>query len=100
MAFCSNCGKEIDDETDFCPNCGTRVIKTEKQTEVKVQTTPEENTTGFAVIGFLFPMVGLILWAVWKKSNPKRSKSTIKGTLIGFAVGIVLSILLAVIGGE
>ena len=27
MVYCSNCGAKIDDETFFCPKCGTKTLK-------------------------------------------------------------------------
>ena len=38
MPYCSNCGKKIDDTTNFCSNCGTvfsPMKKTEKNTIIK-----------------------------------------------------------------
>lgn len=29
MKFCSNCGKEIDEKAEICPNCGVRAGSTE-----------------------------------------------------------------------
>ena len=49
--FCINCGQELDAETKFCPECGTKIVKTEtpkkrgrkKKEEVVAETTIEEN---------------------------------------------------------
>lgn len=38
---------------------------------------------GYAVLCFLFPMIGLILYLVWKDQYPLRAKSCGKGALIG-----------------
>lgn len=32
--YCGNCGKEIEDDAAFCPECGSRVEATQK-TKVK-----------------------------------------------------------------
>jgi predicted amidophosphoribosyltransferase len=31
MAYCSNCGKELDAESNFCPKCGVRTEKGVKE---------------------------------------------------------------------
>ena len=49
--FCINCGQELDAETKFCPECGTKIINSEnpkkrgrkKKEEVVEETTIEEN---------------------------------------------------------
>ena len=51
---------------------------------------------GFALLGFLFPLIGLILYFVYEDKRPKRAKSVGKGALAGVITGIVVSILLAV----
>ena len=31
--YCFNCGKEIDDDSEFCPFCGTHLIEETKSTK-------------------------------------------------------------------
>jgi len=57
---------------------------------------PDAPSAGFAVLGFFIPIVGLILWLVWKDNTPLKAKSAGKGALIGFIVSIVLTILIFV----
>ncbi len=91
MAFCRNCGQSIDDNAVVCVHCGTAVSNTPA-------TDPDDaSSVGFAILGFFFPLIGLILYLVWKGNKPKRAKSCGKGALIGFIVGIVLSILISVL---
>ena len=54
-------------------------------------------STGFAVLGFFFPVVGLILYLVWKDTLPLRSKSAGKGAIIGAIVYVALIILSIII---
>ena len=58
-----------------------------------VQQTEEESTFGWAVLGFFFPLIGLILYLVWKDTKPQASKSAGKGALIGVIVGVVFTFL-------
>lgn len=58
----------------------------------------KKGNTGWAVLGFFLPIVGLILWLVWKNSRPEDSHQAGKGALIGvivYAVFIVVSIIFA-----
>lgn len=54
---------------------------------------PDAPSTGFAVLGFFFPLVGLILYLVWKDKTPLKAKSCGKGALIGFIVNTAVSII-------
>ena len=52
---------------------------------------------GWMVIGFLFPIIGLILWLVWKEEYPSRAKCCGLGALISVIVAIVLVLLYFII---
>jgi hypothetical protein len=52
---------------------------------------------GFAVLCFFMPLVGLILYLVWKDEYPLKAKSCGKGALIGAIVIFGLSCLLTVL---
>lgn len=47
-------------------------------------------STGFAILCFCFPIVGLILYCVWRETLPQRAKSAGVGGLLGFVIGAVL----------
>ena len=47
---------------------------------------------GFAVLGFFVPVVGLILFLVWKDNMPQKAKSCGKGALAGVIVAAAISI--------
>ena len=51
----------------------------------------DSSSIGFAVLGFFFPLVGLILFIIWNKSMPLMARSAGKGAAIGFAVGVALT---------
>ena len=52
---------------------------------------------GYAALGFFFPVIGLILYLVWKDQTPLRARSAGKGALIGVIVSVVGSVLLSVL---
>lgn len=99
--FCKNCGKEIDDRAAICPNCGVST-ETTAVTPGATHNAADAPSTGFAFLGFFFPLVGLILYLVWKAEYPLKAKSCGKGALIGviveFVLGFVMGIIMALAG--
>jgi hypothetical protein len=85
MAFCKNCGNQIEDNAATCPNCGA-----------------SQNTDngGFlwGLLGCCIPIVGLVLFLVWKDTKPKTSKAAGIGALVGVILMILYYILIAVVG--
>ncbi|MCL2376767.1 MAG: hypothetical protein FWC76_05145 [Defluviitaleaceae bacterium] len=55
-------------------------------------------SVGFMVLSIFFPVVGLILYFVWKDSQPLKAKSCGKGAIIGVIAGVVLAILFIALG--
>jgi len=51
----------------------------------------------FAVLGFFFPLVGLILFAVWQSTMPLRAKSAGIGALVGVIAGIASTCLFFIV---
>lgn len=96
--YCKKCGKEINDEAVVCPNCGCATDN--YKTNTKSAAVIDENdapSAGFAVLGFFVPLVGLILYLVWKDKMPLRAHSAGKGALISVIIGVVFSVIYAVI---
>ena len=53
----------------------------------------EGGTAGWAILSFFFPIVGLILFIVWKDSKPKSARAAGKGALISVIAVILLYVL-------
>lgn len=53
----------------------------------------EKGNIGYGILGFFFPLVGLILFLVWKDTKPADSKVSGIGALIGFCASIVFYII-------
>ncbi len=94
--FCSKCGKEINDEAVVCVHCGCAV----ENRKVAAANGGDAPSTGLAVLGFFFPLIGLILYLVNKDTAPLKAKSAGKGALIGFCVSLVFSIIYAAVAGS
>lgn len=67
------------------------IEKNKKKTEYKNATESNENL-GLKIVSFLFPLVGLIVYAVNIVQNPDIAKQCGKWALIGFCIGLILSI--------
>ena len=90
--FCWNCGKEISENAYVCPHCGALIGN--KKAQVKTDDAP---SAGFAVLCFFFPLLGLILYLIWKPEYPLKAASCGKGALIGVIVSVAFSILYVII---
>lgn len=58
----------------------------------------EQVSKGWGVLGFFFPVVGLILYLAWYDNHRKRAKVAGKGALIGAIAAVVLWVLTFLIG--
>ena len=90
MAFCKNCGTQIHDQAVICPNCG-----------VAQDTKPAVVDNGgfwWGALGCCVPIVGLILFLVWKDTTPKTAKAAGKGALISVIISVVYYLLMIIIG--
>lgn len=94
--FCSKCGKEINDTSKFCPECGV-TISNEIQQPVIIQTAEQKETCGLCIAGFIVSfvsgLVGLIISILGLK---KCKKEKLGGKGLGYA-GITISIIKLVI---
>lgn len=103
--FCTGCGKALALDEKFCSACGkerpTPVASAQPTYQQPVYPqmgyVQDAPSGGMTALGFFFPIVGLILYLVWKDQTPLKAKSAGKGALIGFIVGMALSILVPIL---
>ena len=103
--FCASCGKELSASEEFCSDCGKqRTIPAQgAQPTYQQPVYPQMGyvqdapSGGMTALGFFFPIVGLILYLVWKDQTPLKAHSAGKGALIGVIVWTALSILLGIL---
>lgn len=89
--YCKNCGKQIDDNADVCIHCGVATNK-------NIQTTKDNGGFGWGLLGCCIPIVGLVLFLVWKDSKPKTAKSAGIGALVSVGSLVIFYALLFFIG--
>ena len=62
------------------------------------QNNDDNGSIVWGIIGFIFTLIGIILYFVWKDSKPKNAKMALKGALAGLIVGFVLGFVLGLLG--
>lgn len=85
MAFCRNCGGQISDDAAICIHCG-----------VPQNTAPAVNDSGslgWTVLGCCVPVAGLILWLIWKDTQPNNAKKAGLGALLSVVALVIFFIL-------
>jgi hypothetical protein len=121
--FCNKCGKEIPDNSTFCNHCGTKLQQTSGPVPQGFHQpgypppinqqhgyphqgyVPGDGPIGsLGIVCFMFPIVGLILYLVWKDTTPIKGKGAGKWALWGVAASFLFFILyvvfVAVIAGS
>ncbi len=90
MKYCSNCGNELNDAAVVCPSCGV----SQKQENAVT----DSGSFGWSVLGCCIPIVGLILFLVWKDQKPKTAKMAGIGALVSVVLIVLFYVLLFAIG--
>lgn len=93
--YCSNCGSKM--EGNYCPKCGNSNSNTNNINNIEVQ---DSGSFGWGVLGFFIPLVGLILFLVWKQTKPKSAKAAGIGALISVILYVILIIITFIILGS
>lgn len=93
--YCSNCGSKM--EGNYCPKCGSSNSNTNNINNIEVQ---DSGSFGWGVLGFFIPLVGLILFLVWKQTKPKSAKAAGIGALISVILNVILIIITFIILGS
>jgi len=93
MPYCQNCGTQVRETQNICQNCGNN-LNFSKQ---KIKVEEENSTFGYAVLGFVIPLVGLVLYLIWLEEKPKASRSAGVGALVRVIFSIIGSAIAAMI---
>lgn len=111
---CQNCGAVIPNGAAHCPNCGTAIIMQQppqyqqpyenpqqpqyQQPYLGQQGVPQNVDMSdlnivLKIVCLLLPLVGVILYFVWRTSAPNKAKSAIMFAGIGFIVNFIFALL-------
>lgn len=78
--YCRDCGEELKEGAIYCPICGSR------QNVVSMTTyNPDTGSLWWAILGFILPPLGLILWVLWLDNKPKCARMLFVGSVISIA---------------
>jgi len=84
--FCKTCGKEVHAQCVVCPHCGVATGGGDQSGDT--------GNVGWSFLGFFIPLVGLILYFIWKQTHPKNAKMAGKGALANIILWVVGYILI------
>ena len=92
MAFCRHCGYRIDDRAVICPACGV------PQGNITRNNPNDTGGFGWGLLGCCIPLVGLILYLVWKDTKPKTAAAAGKGALISVIISVAYYLFVIILG--
>lgn len=76
------------------PNVQTQIAQPIQSGQVVMQPTEQDSgSAGWAVLGFFIPIVGLILYLVWKTEKPLSARRAGMGALVSVIVGVVITVI-------
>lgn len=93
--YCAKCGTAL--VNGKCPACG-RIENSNTnlnnnpsvQQPVYVFKEQDSKSAGYSILSFFFPLIGLILYCVWKDQFPIRAKECGKWALINVGISLFL----------
>ena len=75
-------------------NNSTNIIS---DNNASISSNKKEKTIGYGILGFLLPLVGLIVFFAIRKDKPKSAKASLIGAIISFVLSIIISVILTVL---
>lgn len=90
LKYCKNCGSQIDDKAVICPQCGVQ--------QEPVAAGDDSGSIGWAFLGCCIPLVGLILFLVWRDTRPNAAKKAGIGALVSVLISVAFYVATAIIG--
>lgn len=78
--YCTKCGASNDDSAQYCEKCGEKLDLNQDDDKASI---------GYNILAFLIPLVGFILYFMWKDKTPNKAKSILMWSAISFGIGIV-----------
>ena len=82
MKYCAHCGAELEDGAAVCPRCGAAC----REISGVPPMLEDRSEAGLNVLSFLAPLVGLILYLIYRGSMPCRARGIKKAGLLGLGL--------------
>lgn len=93
--YCKNCGCSLPDDATKCENCGA-VLSYGFEAGKTITVKEEKGSVLLGILGFMFPLIGLILYLAMMHSEPKKAKSAGKGALTAFIIYLVFIVIVTI----
>lgn len=93
--YCKNCGCSLPDDATKCENCGA-VLSYGFEAGKTIPVKEEKGSVLLGILGFMFPLIGLILYLAMMHSEPKKAKSAGKGALTAFIIYLVFIVIVTI----
>ncbi len=93
--YCKNCGCSLPDDATKCENCGA-VLSYGFEAGKTNPVNEEKGSVLLGILGFMFPLIGLILYLAMMHSEPKKAKSAGKGALTAFIIYLVFIVIVTI----
>ena len=93
--YCKNCGCSLPDDAIKCENCGA-VLSYGFEAGKTIPVKEEKGSVLIGILGFMFPLIGLILYLAMMHSEPKKAKSAGKGALTAFIIYLVFIVIVTI----
>ena len=93
--YCKNCGCSLTDDATKCENCGA-VLSYGFEAGKTIPVKEEKGSVLLGILGFMFPLIGLILYLAMMYSEPKKAKSAGKGALTAFIIYLVFIVIVTI----
>lgn len=98
MKYCDECGAKMKDNAKICKECGFLAsTDTEDSSENDTFKEKDKFSVAWEWFGFLTPLIGLVLYIVWRRDLPCRAYSVGKGALFAYIVRLILGVLLLIV---
>ena len=95
--YCYKCGQEIEDDSKFCPLCGAQIEQSQEDIDYSSYAPDYNNpmdkpSIGLNILSFLFPIIGIVLFFVWRNTYPIKGKSCVKFSLMSIIFNFIFMI--------
>ncbi len=82
LIYCRNCGQEIPSDSTICPICRYHLVSNSTETSTL-------EAIMICLFSFFIPIVGLVLWAIFKDEDRSKAKKALISALSGMLVGLL-----------
>ena len=99
-SYCPHCGAAVTGSSSNCNVCGKSLLgytSFNQSNGFNPYVEEDVPSTPFNVLAFFIPVAGLVLYAVWSGTYPRKSKAVGKWALIGFLTPIVIGFVFVLI---